>query len=162
MADPASLAGLAFGAVSLGIHLCDGIVSYVGAVQGRKAELAAMSERATLIQNTMKSIEIAVPRLRGVHEQSYTALHASISALNEELVQLRTVLEDLGVDVAGPTNLKGKWKMQAKKLGFPFRQDNLDRLNARMDSLDGILNTAIGILELYAPGTERLVRNNDS
>lgn len=149
MTDLFSVASGAIGVISLGLTVCDGLVSYVSTFKGQDQYLDNLSQRADGLNNCLNLLNRSLPSLRTGSadvtiqvEQSLEVCRPSLSLLEDKLASFR--------QAQGPSLRKDKFKHAAKKAVFPFKRDTLVELSGAIDSLQLNLDTILAVGNLYA------------
>ncbi|ETS80502.1 hypothetical protein PFICI_08031 [Pestalotiopsis fici W106-1] len=143
MADPVGIVGTAVGIVSLGLQLYDGIATYFDALDGRKDDLASARAQLNSLRESLNTIQSALP------SSSTTSTGAGVvppivTECKNELDQLEVLLQEL----VGSSHPSNKLKERIKTLKFPFRRDNLMKLEDRLHKTNSVFQTALSVLNL--------------
>lgn len=149
MSDPLSIAGTAAGLVSLGIQVCQGLVFYIDGVKGRQADLRAISSETKNMQLAIDAINNLIPVLAPGHLQiTSTTVSPALQTCEEELTALRDLLLQLSNSSTPPAGPLATIHEQAKKLKYPFKRQNLENLERKLHSANGVLQTATAALQM--------------
>lgn len=142
----ASVAGL----VSLGIQVAQGISSYIDAIRTRKEELAAISKSVRHMHSSIDVLKNGIPSTpASMYQAASSVVNTAIQACEEELEALSALLQSLLDNPSGQLHgLESSVRQQKKTLSYPFHRPNLERLQRRLDSANGVLHIAIKALEL--------------
>lgn len=141
----ASVAGL----VSLGIQVAQGISSYIDAIKTRKEELAAISKSVRHMYSSIDVLKNGIPSTPASYQAASSVVSTAIKACEEELEALSALLQSLLDFPSGQLHgLESSVRQQKKTLSYPFHRPNLERLQRRLDSANGVLHIAIKALEL--------------
>lgn len=147
MADPLSIASSAIGIISLGIQVCEGIVSYLRSVKGRKQEITEALKEIQSLLTIFSSLNDILPEIeRGRYPESAT-IRACLRDNEEELLGLQRMLNDLGPIHASET--KHKVKEFGSTLIHHFRREKLSSLRQSGQKLLSHLQLALEIASLY-------------
>lgn len=142
MLDPLSTAGSVAGIISLGIQVCDGLVSYLRSVRGRKKDIAdALREAETLVP-IFYSLHGLLSRLPP--EISVTSIQKCLKDSEEQLLAMQKWLIDLRGS-SDTTSLKGKVEEVGRSVVYPFRQVKLDALRQTLRQLLDGLRMSVGV-----------------
>lgn len=145
MAEAFGIAGSAVGIVSLGLQLYGGITTYFDALEGREDDLASARAQLGSLRSSLVTIQSVLPP-----SASATASTGSSTAppivreCEKELNQLDTLLQEL----AGSSTSSKKLKDRVKTLRFPFRRDNLMKLEDRLHKTNAVFQTALIVFHL--------------
>ncbi|OKP12713.1 hypothetical protein PENSUB_1653 [Penicillium subrubescens] len=140
MSDPTSVAGTAVGVASLGLQVCDKIVSYCQAWRGFDRDIQTLSQKAD-------GLRIPLQWLRGLLA-NFQAIDIAISKdIEEKLQQIEEVSKRLKEAIAqfaskGSGNTAAI-RAQFKKATYPFRKDGLRDMSSDLDSLHLSLHTVL-------------------
>lgn len=147
MSDPISIAGTAAGLVSLGIQVYQGLVFYIDSVKGRKEDLLTVASETQNLRNIVASIQNMKPSFQAPEHQHITSsvVTPALDACDRELRALGDFLAEL---TAPPTGSLAKIQDQTRKITYPFKRGILDRLEKRLQSANGVLQTATTTLQL--------------
>jgi hypothetical protein len=150
MSDPFSVAGSAIGVISLGLTVCKGLIDYCDAIKGRKEELDSTFRHIESLQQGLGIIKSSLPKLENDHALATKATRDSLGLLELNILQLKQVVDEFQRDnTSGPSvNVQTKLKAQAKKLSYPFKRENILRLETRMHALEASLQTLLDGLQL--------------
>ncbi|KAM3451214.1 hypothetical protein MY3296_005470 [Beauveria thailandica] len=158
MADPLSVAGLAFAVVSLGLQVTAGITDYFDALSSRDQDIASARQQNDTLRKTLRVIESSSSRLQNDHRPATAALRECLDSCKKELQALEmTVAELVSCDQA-TTCRKDKIRNQGKKLLYPFNRPKLEQIATRLHNINSNLQLALQTLGLSVSqlGTERL------
>ncbi|KAK4456615.1 hypothetical protein QBC42DRAFT_56207 [Cladorrhinum samala] len=155
MSDPLSTAGSVVGIISLGIQVCNGLVSYLRSARGRKKDVTdALHEAETLIP-ILYSLHELLPRLPP--EISVTSIQKCLKDSEEQLLAMQEWLIDLRGS-SDTTTLKGKVEEAGRSAVYPFRQGKLDELRKTLRQLlDGLqMSVDVAAVSLAVESGNRL------
>ncbi|KAK8149225.1 hypothetical protein G3M48_007755 [Beauveria asiatica] len=160
MADPLSVAGLAFAVVSLGLQVTAGITDYFDALSSRDQDIASARQQNDTLRKTLRVIESSSSRLRlqNDHRPATAALRECLDSCKKELQALEmTVAELVSCDQA-TTCRKDKIRNQGKKLLYPFNRPKLEQIATNLHNINSNLQLALQTLGLSVSqlGTEKL------
>ncbi|EJP69640.1 uncharacterized protein BBA_01605 [Beauveria bassiana ARSEF 2860] len=158
MADPLSVAGLAFAVVSLGLQVTAGITDYFDALNSRDQDIASARQQNDTLRKTLRVIESSSSRLQNDHRAETAALRECLDSCKQELQALEsTVTELISCDQA-TTCRKDKIRNQGKRLLYPFNRPKLEQITTRLHNINSNLQLALQNLGLAVSqlGTERL------
>ncbi|OAA44723.1 Ankyrin repeat-containing domain protein [Beauveria brongniartii RCEF 3172] len=158
MADPLSVAGLAFAVVSLGLQVTAGITDYFDALTSRDQDIAFARQQNDTLRKTLRVIESSSSRLQNDHRAATAALRECLDSCKNELQALEiTVAELVSCDQA-TTCRKDKIRNQGKRLLYPFNRPKLEQIATRLHDINSNLQLALQTLGLSVSqlGTERL------
>ncbi|KAK4032449.1 hypothetical protein C8A01DRAFT_20473 [Parachaetomium inaequale] len=147
MSDPLSVAGSAVGVVSLGIHVCQSLVSYLRSIQGRRQEIAIHLREAQSLISVFSSLNDVLPRLDQQRCADSPLIRQCLLDCRGQLVDLRLLLSELR-STPNPTDIKGKMKEAGRAVLYPFREGELTSIHRGLQSLLHNLSLAISTASL--------------
>jgi hypothetical protein len=150
MTDPLSGTGSAIGVISLGLSVCQGIISYCGSWKDHDYEIRSLSNKACGLKDTLGLLQKLVRHDGPVDaenngsvyadvEDKVLACTAEIDKLNETLQQCR------GRDQQPSSSLRGKLRAQGKRAVYPFQRASLLSPKDTLESLQMNLDTALQV-----------------
>jgi len=147
MSDPLSVAGSAVGVVALGIQVCQGLVSYLRSVRGRRQEIANHLREAQSLISVFSSLNDVLPRLDQQQCADSPLIRQCLLDCQGQLVQLRLQICKLGGS-PDPADIKGKMKEAGRAALYPFREGELTSIHRSLQSLLSNLTLAISTASL--------------
>jgi len=140
-------AGTAVGIISLGITLCDGIVTYCHAWKHQDDDVRSLTALCETLNQLLQDIEQRVKGSQTLDPHIVEKLNDTLQACaghNEAVLQLTKKY------ATGPatTAWKGKARELAQKLKFPFQKKTLEELREIMIAFRGNVDTALELLNL--------------
>jgi hypothetical protein len=147
MADPLSVAGSAVGVVSLGIQVCQGLVSYLRSVQGRQQDIANCLRDVQSLKTVFSSLNSVLPGLAQQRGSDHSAIQQCLLDCEDELGKLQHLIPSL----EGPSHsncVKGKMKEAGRAVLYPFREGELASIRHCLQSLLQTLTLAINTASL--------------
>ena len=147
MADPLSVASSAVGIISLGIQVCQGLVSYLQCIHGRHKEINSHLREVRSVISIFYSLNEVLPRLAERQGADHAVIQQCLLGCEEELANLqRLVLRLRGPEFQG--DLKGKVKEAGRAVLYPFREGEMASIRRCLESLLGHLRLAISVASL--------------
>ncbi|KAI1854522.1 hypothetical protein JX266_000640 [Neoarthrinium moseri] len=150
MADPISLAASAAGIVSLGLTVCSGLTSYIDGIRDRKSELSTLSTQAQNLLATLSVLKGAESSIVAMHPAGAPALESAFKSVKEELQALELFLNEKQDASSQSSGMVASLKEQKRKVTFPFHRPTLEKLQKKLDSANGGLQTILHVLGLAA------------
>lgn len=148
MGDPFSVAGSAVGVISLGLTVCQGLLTYYGPFKAYDEEIRDVSNHIKSFQSTLKALENVLANsqifLSPLTAQSATVALDSIFNCQEGLGRLSKMLNKCK---STSTKLLGS-KIQINRILYPVRRDTLMTLLETVNWLQAHLNTSLQILNM--------------
>lgn len=149
MSDPLSIAASVAGLVSLGVQVVSGITKYLDAVHERKDDLTSAKTLVASMQDLLQTVDKVAAKVEPTHATTLTFLKATTS-VQPELKALEELVRSFHTTrhVSPNHEVLGKVYVQAKKLSYPFHRPTMERLQARLDRVNSMLQAAIQISAL--------------
>ncbi|KAH7165368.1 hypothetical protein EDB81DRAFT_779069 [Dactylonectria macrodidyma] len=147
MSDPLSVAGTAVGITSLGIQVCQGLISYLRSIKGKNEEI---SDGLRDIQNVVAifySLNALLPKIDQQKCTASTAIRRCLKESEDQLHDLQNLLIKLGAP-QNSTSVKGKMREVGCSIIYPFHEGKLKSLRDTLQRLLHNLNLAIGVASL--------------
>jgi hypothetical protein len=144
MSDPVSLAGTAVGIVSLGLSVCQGLVSYYSTFRDYSKETKNMLQKLEGLKDVLQVLEDFFQ----YHDDLRTETAAVKTAKRNILACKRGLgqLEDI-MDKCKATPVKPERDFLNRAL-YPFRRDTIKAVLEHVESLQSNLDTSIDVLQL--------------
>lgn len=134
MSDPLSVAGTAVGITSLGIQVCQGLVSYLKSIEGRSRTIAEDLREVQNLASIFYALNNILPKLdQKQWVPSITVRHC----LKESEEKLQDFQKKL-IILRGDLDDKSKtWKIKevGRSLVYPFREGSLGSLRQTLQTL---------------------------
>lgn len=148
MGDPFSVAGSAVGVISLGLTVCQGLLTYYGPFKAYDEEIRDVSNHIKSFESTLKALENVLANsqifLSPLTAQSATVALDSIFNCQEGLERLSKMLNKCK---STSTKLLGS-KIQINRILYPLKRDTLMALLETVNWLQAHLNTSLQILNM--------------
>ncbi|KAI3398513.1 hypothetical protein diail_9037 [Diaporthe ilicicola] len=150
--DPLSLASGAGGLVSLGITICNGLISYCGSYRSREDDVATLQANAERLR---RHLEILEGQQNGVGLPTISpGLKVS---MDECILASRTCLADLGrlSDKYSPPMIDSSQRSRTgssltRKLSYPLQKDKFESFRSQVHQLHLSLSFQVGLLNFDA------------
>ncbi|QKD62862.2 uncharacterized protein FOBCDRAFT_193659 [Fusarium oxysporum Fo47] len=148
MAEAFSIAGSAFGTVSLGLQLFKEISQYLDDIDGREEDLKQARTYANNVQLTINALHVAVFNAPTNDPNAKSAMDSCAAACVATVNDLLAVIKEL----RGPTPVPNSHAARAKdlraKLKYPFKKQNVEKLEKRLSRTNSALQNALHVLQL--------------
>ncbi|KAI1408082.1 hypothetical protein F5Y13DRAFT_173316 [Hypoxylon sp. FL1857] len=141
MAEPVGLLGTVVGVVSLGIQVYGGLKKYLDDYRSREKHVSKTLDRLEQLQLSLENIKAIIPSIENGCRKPADTVMSSLLAAQAELQILHDKLKEN--EPSSPADLKGKMKETRKKLAFPFRISDLDKLESALEKIVGTLSIAM-------------------
>ncbi|OTA58359.1 hypothetical protein K449DRAFT_467338 [Hypoxylon sp. EC38] len=149
MTDPVSVASTAVGIASLGIQVCQGLVSYLRSIKGRRQEVADGLREVQTLLSIFDSLNRILPHIDQGRSIDSHVIRRCLKDSEEGLRQLQQLLVELN-GTAHPSHLRDKMKDTGRALIYPFHEKKLTSLRQTLRGLLDNLDLAIDITSLKA------------
>ena len=147
MTDPISLTGTAVGIVSLGLTVCQSLVSYYDSWKSHDEQVKEAVARIEELENVLDVLSGRLARLPSNHEVSSQVQTLTVSC-KASMKKLEDIFEECR-KTGNPSTLKEKIQAQRRKALFPFKKDTLESIKATSRDIIGVLNIALQTLQVY-------------
>ncbi|KAF4471107.1 hypothetical protein FALBO_1974 [Fusarium albosuccineum] len=148
MAEPVGITGTAVGIVSLGLQLYGGISDYLDAVKGRDEDLRHAKKHAKTLQASLRAIDDTIKNVKCDSTVAKDAAEECKSSCETELKALDTLLKDLQGPAIAPVDRIDQAKSSLRKWTYPFNKRDIAKLENRLSSTNGVLQTALMTLQM--------------
>lgn len=147
----AEVLGTVVGVVSLGLQVCAGINTYLDGVQCRKEDLEHTTRCCKSMETLLKQMESLQVRISAAMGVNTATIEESMAAAKTEISLLDAFVGEIciGTTSTSSGSAMERIKDQQRKLLYPFRKDHLYRLNDRLETANGVLHSALQLIELY-------------
>jgi hypothetical protein len=156
MADPFSIIGSAVGVVSLGLTVCQGLISYYGPWTAYDKEISCLAQKAEGLKTTLTILQEPVQNFESSGSSVAIEVQRRIISCGELLESLQSVVENCK-KTSPSSDLKHRAQALKKRIMYPFRRDTVLWLVNTVEGLQANLNTALQVLQLYV--TSKLTSN---
>lgn len=137
----AELAGTAVGIISLGLQVCQGIVSYSQAWRGYDEDIQNTRNKAKALHMLLKTLRETIeklqhtrPEVAGDLEDKAMSMHSSIEKLRKIVDRFKPALSE-----AFPEKVRA----QLKKGVYYFQKDTLKDIQNHLDQIQNVLQTSL-------------------
>lgn len=148
MADPLPITGSAVGVVSLGLTVCQGLISYYGPWSAYDKEISYVAQKAEGLKATLTMLQKPVQNLGSSVHEAPIEVQRRILACVELLESLESAIERCK-KTSPPSDFQDKAQAMRRRMMYPFRRDTLQLLVNSVEGLQANLNTAIQVLQMY-------------
>ncbi|KAF5248685.1 hypothetical protein FANTH_5755 [Fusarium anthophilum] len=150
MAEAFGIAGSAFGTVSLGFQLFKEISQYLDDIDGREGDLKEARNYATNIQLSLNALDVAIsnaPTGDATTKNAIDSCKAScISAVNNLLAVVKQLR---GPTITLPNGNAARAKELCVKLKYPFKKQNMEKLEESLSRTNIALQTILQVFQLH-------------
>lgn len=141
MADAVSAGGFAIGAVSLGIQLCQGLVSYYSNYKSFDDDIDRIISKLRGLEETLKNLKNGITKFRNANAKEVEDVNKKTLSCDDGIYKLQKVLQKCRSSSSANSIQK-----IAQKTLYPFKKSTLQELNVSVRDLQENLNT--GLLSL--------------
>ncbi|MCJ1262511.1 hypothetical protein MMC22_002381 [Lobaria immixta] len=149
MGDPISAAASAVGIISLGLQVCQGLISYCESWKSRDADVAHAYDKINGLRNILERLELVVPRLDFSNGKIVQDVNSSIVSCTNGIEKLREMLGKCDSYASQGFILK-----HAQKALYPFKKEILQSLKATVTDLQDNLSSSLHVIEIDVLGSQ--------
>ncbi|KAI9159060.1 hypothetical protein HJFPF1_07067 [Paramyrothecium foliicola] len=153
MADPISVAGTAVGIVSLGIQVCQGLVSYLQAVKDRSSHIADGLKEVQELVSLFNHLNDVLSKIDNAACAESTTVKKCLGDCQGKLLELERFLFELK-GASNPTSKKRQIIDAVGRLSYPFREGKLISLRESLRELLDNLHLAVDLIALETNVTQ--------
>lgn len=146
MGDPLGVAGSAVGIVSLGLQLCQGLITYIQAFKGQKEEIEESIQEVQRVESLLTNLEKLLPEVD--LRRCKQSLQNNLVSCYKQLQKLQTFLEALDPPHQS-TGASRTVLNTTRSLTYPFQQTKLNSFHQSLRTYLGDLKLAIETVSLY-------------
>jgi hypothetical protein len=149
MSDPVSLAGTAVGIVSLGLSVCQGLVSYYSTFRDYSKETKNMLQKLEGLKDVLQVLEDFFQYHDDLRTETAAVKTAAVKTAKRNILACKRglgQLEDI-MDKCKATPVKPERDFLNRAL-YPFRRDTIKAVLEHVESLQSNLDTSIDVLQL--------------
>ncbi|OQE07868.1 hypothetical protein PENVUL_c012G03839 [Penicillium vulpinum] len=139
MSDPFSAAGSAVGIISLGLQVCGEIVSYCQRWRGFDDDIQNLSQKANGLCVSLRYLEKLIEDIRTADPVIASDLEEKMKSIEHAMKRLKRAVDRY----SSPASNTDPFRSQIKKAAYPFRKDGLRDMASDLESVQGMLNTAL-------------------
>lgn len=147
MADPVSGAGTAVGVISLGIQVCQGLMSYYENWKSFDDDIAHLYAKSNKLRITLENLEYTLPKLRHSNANVMTDVEEKIVSSLKEIGKLEKALNKCRSSVSANT-IQQKGYRLLQKTFYPFKKATIQELENNVTDLEHNLKTSLHSLTL--------------
>lgn len=147
MAEAFGVAGSAVGVVSLGIHVCQGLLAYYDSWKGCHQDIENTSKSIASLTETLELVSRVVKNKKGqgepVEQQIYSIVVrclTGIEGLSKELERFEKYPES--------ADLRSRIKSNMRRLYYPFKESTLAKLRDSVQDVRDDLVPTLAVLQL--------------
>ncbi|KAI6855500.1 hypothetical protein KC343_g118 [Hortaea werneckii] len=147
------VAGSAVGIASLGITVCQGLLSYYNNYKDYESDISGTRASIEDLHSTLVLLKENL-ELGGLNDERRARVSSCLLSCNSGLQNLRTKLDELS-KYGKPEGLRQKARAELQKAVYPFRKDTLDKLRGNVAEVREQLKLALQVLQLSVQQSDR-------
>nr|POF14311.1 hypothetical protein CFP56_03335 [Quercus suber] len=140
------VAGSAVGIASLGIQVCQGLLSYYNEWKDYKADIRSVYDAITDLSRTLTLLKTSLDDDL-LDEERTERVKSCLTSCEDALVELSKRRQELQ-KYAQAEGLRQRTWSEVQKLGYPFKKDTLGKLQETVMQIQERLKLALQILDL--------------
>jgi hypothetical protein len=141
------VAGTIIGALSFGITLCDGIVTYCHAWKDQDKEIRSLTSLCETSKQLLQDIEQRIKDKPTLDPSVVQILNATLQACTKHTEEVLRLTRSYSAG-PGPSTMKLRARDLLQRLKFPFEKKTLEELRNIMVAFRGNVDTAMSVLQL--------------
>ncbi|KAI9373041.1 hypothetical protein BJX61DRAFT_505013 [Aspergillus egyptiacus] len=149
MADLFSIAGSTVSVISLGLQVCNMLVSYCRSVRDADQDIQSIANKATGLRVPLKTLrdileeeEMSDVEANSRRPPGKSEITEDMRAKVEAIVAAITRLK-MAVDKYGPAASQGRLRAGYKKIMYPLRKETLQDMLKELDEIQMNLHTSL-------------------
>ena len=147
MGDPFSVAASAISVVSLGIQICQGLLSYYGDYKSYDDTIGSLCRKIEGLRSTLEICEEALQKPGLAISKASANVTKSIGACKDSLASLQSMLDSCK-KIPKPQRFKASIHNYGQQTLYPFKKPNVLRLKSTVAELQDNVNTALLVLQM--------------
>jgi len=147
MSDPFSVTGSAVGVISLGLTVCQGLISYYEAWNSQEQEVCSALNDLLAVTKALALVEARAKDGGAVSEEAIVHLQGVIMSTKEAVEELDHILSKCKKQ-APISSVRQRIQSTSRGLLYPFRQATLQRLQRAVKGTQQNIALALQILQL--------------
>lgn len=147
MADPASIIGTAVGVISLGIQVCQGLVSYYEKWKSLDDDIAHLHASIDGLRITLENLKNILPKFKNSNATIVADVEKKILLSINGIRKMEEVLNKCYSSVSANIAQQRGYRL-VQKTFYPFKKATLQELNSYVTNLEHGLKTSLHSLTL--------------
>lgn len=147
MADPASVAGTAVGVISLGIQICQGLVSYYEQWKSFDDDIAHLHAKIDGLRITLENLERTLRKFKNSNANIVKDVEEKIASSMQGIRKLEAVLTKCHSFPSANSVQQNGYRL-IQKTFYPFKKATIQELKVSVTDLENNLKTSIHSLTL--------------
>jgi ribosomal protein L29 len=147
MTDPISVAETTVGGISLGLKICQGLLSYYQFYKSCSDQLNHLHVKLDNLKFTLETLQVLLQTSNSSNTSVIVNVTHSIAFCETDMNKLRAYLDKCKIN-SSPQGIKEKFQKSVQQTAFPFREKTLNEMKNTVKDLQENLNTALHELEM--------------
>ncbi|PNP84058.1 hypothetical protein FNYG_02746 [Fusarium nygamai] len=161
MAEAFGIAGSAFGTISLGLQLFKEISQYLDDIDGREEDLKEARDYASNIQLSLNALDTAISNAPTGDPATKNAIDSCKASCLSAVNKLFAVVKELrGSTISVPNSNTARAKELCAKLKYPFKKQNIEKLEEILARTNSALQTTLQVVQLNTGHATSSALNN--
>jgi hypothetical protein len=144
----AEVAGTAIGVISLGIQVCQGLVSYYQAYRGQDEKIRDILCDVRALSNTLEAAHACLSKADSARLVAISQAEDSIVACAVAIDRLEQLLKRCRQTTSPTATASEQIQLAFRKAAFPFRQSTIQDFSETVKGLQANVSLAIQTLQL--------------
>jgi hypothetical protein len=136
--------GTALSIVSLGITICDGVITYCSALKDRKEDVRSISERSTQLQGILQSLQTWLHDRPILHSSKADTVIGCVQACLGHIDEILKLCANHSPSAA--TDIKSRLLHVKRGLQFHFQKETLKNLEYQIGTFRENVKLAVMLL----------------
>ncbi|KAJ5631612.1 NACHT nucleoside triphosphatase [Penicillium longicatenatum] len=148
MPDPLSITAGIAGFLSLGISVTQSLIDFYSAYKTQDAELAKLTQKIKILQNTFQSLEPAIQphRSRVSGEGLLEDVENASQTCQGIIKELQQECQKFHAEPA--TGFRGSVRLARRRVAYPFRESTIRKIEEDIDEIRDSLSLTLDVLQL--------------
>ena len=147
MVDPLSVTGTTVGIVSLGLTVCQSLISYYGPWSAYNEEISELASKAEGLKTTLQTVQGTLEKFESTESIQTMGVKTRIMSCIQALQRLEKEIEKCK-KTQSPSDFREKLQAIRKRVLYPFKRETLLWLKNTVEWLQANLNTTFQVLQL--------------
>jgi hypothetical protein len=147
MAESVGVLGTAVGVASLGIQVCQGLLSFCSAYRDQNSRIEGVYVKLDGLTKILALLRDTLPSTQLDHGPAAAQVEDSMVKCSDSIMKLQYLLQKYDQSTT-PNITRDKVQAMAQKALFPFRQETLQKLESVTRGLQDNLDTTMLVLQL--------------
>jgi hypothetical protein len=144
MGDPISTVGTAVGIASLGIQVCQGLVSYYSRFRSFDHDIDGVLKRIDSLQQSLGVLDTVAKRVEIANSEESIQLRKGMDNIKIDLSLLEGWVKKCG-QTSVPKGFQASGKKLLKQVYWPFKKETLQEMQSTIDRVQGNLQLSLQV-----------------